>query len=198
MKMSPYVVGLVVVVVALALLAAGVGRRRDGQLVAAQASLQLALRDVARQKSLADLLTDRAHAAEVERDSALAAVRVAERSTIRTRTKYATAREAAPDTCAAVVQAADSALAAADRTAELLRVALRDTRTVSDSYKAALDSLRPAYERLGAAASAVDRVARPGLLERLTPRAGVGVAAGVDPFTHRPAAVIGVTLGWSF
>lgn len=33
--------------------------------------------------------------------------------------------------------------------------------------------------------------------QHLIPKVGVGAAAGIDPFTHKPSTAVGVTLSWS-
>lgn len=195
----PNVKQILAVVVTVAVLAVGgsfISRAREGELRTAHDSLTIALRDGARSKAFAELLFERGQAAELRADSAerradsLARVR---RVAV---ARYDTARATAPDTCGPVIAAADSAIGAAQAEAEMARTGLRIAQEATKEYRAALDTLVPAYERLRAAAVAVDRSARPGFLERITPRFGVGAAAGFDPLSRRPAIVVGVTLGW--
>lgn len=144
-------------------------------------------------------------AAKTARDASLAAARatMAEQRLQRERAAFEAARRTAPDTCAGVIAAADSALAAADSTighwqdaAALerksrlaLQFALDTTRTTLDSAKVVISNLR------SRALDVVD-VATVPWYKRLIPKPGIGVATGFDA-ELRPRTIVGVTLGWT-
>lgn len=157
---------------------------RTGELRAAHDSLVIALRNGDRSRALAAFLSTRAAQAEQRADSLAHAGRVAH-------VKYVAVRDAAPAECAPLAAAAEEEIALAHEETQEVRSALGDTR-------AALDSVRASYDRLRSAAVTLDHVAAPSWRERLVPKLGFGAAAGVDPFTRRPAMAVGVTLGWTF
>lgn len=174
------------------------GRSASHRLDVAQDSLAVALKDGARQKSQVDFLTTRAGQIEARADSEAHRADSLAQLSRKAEIRYVVARSAAPDTCKPVLVLADSAIGAAQAETESARTALRLTQEAANGYRTALDTIRPAYDRLRVAAVSVDRATRPGLVARLTPHLGLGVAGGVDVLTRRPAIVTGLTLGWSF
>lgn len=70
-------------------------------------------------------------------------------------------------------------------------------RQSNDSLHAALAEIKPAAARLSDVSVKLVEASRPNLFARLLPGVGLGVAAGIDPSTQRPAIVVGITLGWS-
>jgi len=70
-------------------------------------------------------------------------------------------------------------------------------RQANDSLRAALSTIVPSAGRLSDVAVRLVEATRPSFLERVIPKVGVGVAAGINPATMKPAVVVGVTLGWN-
>jgi hypothetical protein len=108
----------------------------------------------------------------------------------------------APDTCAPVIAAADSALAVAGSAVEALTAAYVDASAANDSLHVANDELRGALIEtqhslsvLNEASGKLVRAAHPSLFSHILPRAGLGVAVGLSP-AGVPGIVFGVTLGW--
>jgi hypothetical protein len=183
---------------ALALGGSMLDRRRDGDLKTAHDSLAVALRDGARQRSLVDFLTSRAAGAEQRADSEASRADSLARVLVPKRARAAQLAATAPDTCRPALDAAQVVIDGQQDELAARAQSLVDARSALADTRAALDTLVPSYERLRAAATRLDDVSRPSLRQRLTPRFGVGGAAGIDIVSHRPAAVAGVTLGWTF
>jgi hypothetical protein len=117
---------------------------------------------------------------------------------------FAEVSAALPDTCRPAVVAAQRALAAADSEATALRDAAQAARQSTIALQAGYDSLAEAgarqaadLARLAPAAEHLVAAARPSLLRRLLPHAGVGVAVGVSP-TKQIDTVAGLSFGWNF
>lgn len=124
---------------------------------------------------------------------------------------YRALAAAAPDTCRPALDAGDIALAKADSTADAfkheadastaraadLETALHKAEAARDSLRGAVVSLRAAAGQVDDAAATLARSTERTWRERLMPRPGVGVAAGVSP-AGRFDVVTGPTLSWSF
>lgn len=190
----------VLIIVAAAVILAGIVAERysDERLVAERALVAAA---VARADSAAQVaaelraVTDSALAQAARADSAARAVGQRSDSV---RVVYRRVAVLAPDTCAPVVAAADSALAAADSVAGALRTLAASHEDAARAAIERADVSEAALRDVRAAAGRLERAARPSLLSRLTPKPGLGLAAGVNVATGRPAAVLGATLAWRF
>lgn len=171
--------------------------------VARQAGTDVAIarHDAHAAREIAQAAENRAGLLAEAADRAAQAARVNEHradslAALPARVHYVATRAQAPDTCAALVAVADSALAQADSVSSALRSANQSLHTALDSTNTALALVRGSQRQLGVATSNLERAARPSLAARLLPRPGVGLAAGIDA-AGRPALVVGVTLGWS-
>lgn len=171
---------------------------QQGTLGAARDSLAAALTDAGRQKNMVDFLTTRASLAEARADAESARAdslaHVSQKALIR----YTSVKATAPDTCALVIAAADSAISTAQAEAEAARNGLRSAQDAAKDYKAARDTALAALARLSVAAGAVQVASAPSWRERVIPRFGVGATIGVNPATGRPAMAAGLTIGWQF
>ena len=144
----------------------------------------------------------RADQAEARADRAERRAQVADRRSAKSAAKYAAAP--VPDTCKALKAAADSALADAQWTADSWRSAYNERTeqaaqlaTAKDSAEAGRQAALKSLADLTGASKQLRKAAKPSLLARITPKVGIGVAAGVDVL-QRPNAVVGVTFGWTF
>jgi hypothetical protein len=144
-------------------------------------------------------------AAKTARDANLAAARatMAEQRLQRERAAFEAARRAAPDTCAGVIAAADSALAAADSTighwqdaAALERRSRLTLQFALDTTRIALDGAKTVITDLRTRALDMADVATVPWYKRLIPKPGIGLATGFDA-ELRPRTIVGVTLGWT-
>jgi hypothetical protein len=125
-------------------------------------------------------------------------------ASVQTRAQLDTAVAAAPDTCSEVAERALAALQTASDEAEGWQAAHEAERAANGLLEASRDSLATALARANAALDQLDRSAaryvettRPSLLSQLAPKAGFGVAVGVDAI-GRPHVIAGLTLGWRF
>lgn len=181
-------------VLALVLIGGSLSRRHAGDLATARSDVRAAVgmsqAAIARSDILSEVADSSvARAERAERKAAELASRPA-------RILYLAAKESAPDTCAALVAAADVALANADSVSSELRTANVSLHTALDDTRVALAGVRAVAVILGAKASILERAARPSWASRLIPKPGIGIAAGVD-LTGRPTVLVGVTFGWS-
>lgn len=191
-------VGITLFALALALGGAAVSHARQGDVVSARAAFAQAKQESQRATDLIAVLTVRAGAAEMRADAEAAQADSLGKLARKAELRYAAAKAVAPDTCAGVIFAADTALAGAQAEAEMAEAGRRDAVDAANGYRAGKDSALVALARLRVAGDAVVHASRPSLLERVRPRITAGVTAGVNPLTYRPAVVIGVGLGWSF
>lgn len=67
----------------------------------------------------------------------------------------------------------------------------------ADSLQTALAAERAANERLRVAAGELVKRSKPSFWARITPRVGVGGAAGIDPATMKFSKTVGVTFSWA-
>lgn len=123
---------------------------------------------------------------------------------VQTRAQLDTAVAVAPDTCSEVAERALAALQTASDEADGWQAAHEAERAANGLLEASRDSLATALARANAALDQLDRSAaryvettRPSLLSQLAPKAGFGVALGVDAM-GRPHVIAGLTLGWRF
>lgn len=173
-------------------------------LAAAQRTADSALTSSAASVRYADSLRRVADSAFAVSDSAKVRADSLSRVASRLRGAFAAKAAVAPDTCAAVIAAADSALDAADFYADTLRGMIFRSQVARFDLERALDTTRAAYVRLqGAtvplrnASVEVVKASKPSLLSRVLPHPGLGATAGIDA-SGRPNVVYGVSLGWSF
>ena len=189
---------MVILSVALVISSIYTTRSRSRQRTDVQIALQGAIQDAGRQHSLVALITERASLAEARADSEATRADSLARAAHTSEIRYVRVKATAPDTCAAVILAADSALADAQAEADVARSALRFAQDAANDYRTGKDSALASLARLRAAGEAVLGASRPSFLERIRPRLTAGVTAGMNPLTYRPAVVAGVGLGWSF
>lgn len=191
-------VSMTLFALALALGGAAIGHARQGDVIAARTAYAQAKQVNQRATDLIAVLSARGAASEARADSEAARADSLSKLTRRTIIRYGIAKAAAPDTCADVIFAADTALDAAIAQAEMAEAGRRDAEDAANSYRAGKDTALAALARLRVAGDAVVHASKPSLFERVRPRITAGVTAGVDPLTYRPAVVVGVGLGWSF
>jgi hypothetical protein len=173
------------------------GARAD--LAAAKASTAAAVRAATDAERVARVYS------AVARDAELESIRQARRAdSLAARAKtlrgvYNAAAAAAPDTCSDVIAAADSLIATSDSVSQTLRAALSDASVAIASLQLGLDTTTSALIQLrnsaGALAGASTRTERRSVLQRILPKPGIGVAAGVDVL-GRPSLTAGLTFGW--
>jgi hypothetical protein len=175
-----------------------VNRRQEGALADARDSVVVALRDSERSRALTDLLLQRTADAEARADSAEAQADTLKRLADVAKVKYDGVKAAAPAVCLPVISAADTLIARVQSRADSLDSALQSEREAVADMHVALDFVRASNARLEAAARVLVNVSAPSWREKLIPRFGVGAAAGVNPVTGRPAAAVGITVGWHF
>lgn len=139
-----------------------------------------------------------------QRDSALATAESFERFGHAQSDAFHRLIAEAPTDCQALVETAsiallakDSAIAEQHRALAISDSIAKNAQRSADSLRIALRFLSTSTVKLSDATKALEQAGKPSLLSRLTPRVGVGAAAGVDAF-GRPNAVLGITVGWSF
>jgi hypothetical protein len=158
----------------------------------ASSALEIALQERQRGDSLEVVIQNSKAAA----DAALKRAATAKKT-------YETAVAEAPDTCVTVIEAADSTIAALEEAVDSLQAAnetqavqIAGLQTANDTLVASAEAQQRAPPSLRAAAKDLANAAQPSLFSKLLPKTGVGIAVGLD-VTGRPAAVVGVTIGWS-
>lgn len=141
--------------------------------------------------------------AQAETDSAKRKAAVLEQLLKKARTGFQVVADAAPDTCAPVIAAANAALAASDSLAGVRAAALASSEKAREILQASVDSLRasaarlvPATVTLSAATLTLERKSQPSFFTRIKPRVGFGLAAGADAL-GQPHLIAGMTLGWT-
>lgn len=147
--------------------------------------------------------TEVADSAKHAADAANARAARAETKLAQRKVTYAAAVLAAPDTCAPVIAAADSALAAADSAIAEKGVAYDSLTVAFDAQKRATASLDSGLVKLVPATENLIAATRKSWLLKLLPTVDfhIGVDAGLDVFHKgKPWAYVGpsVSIGWTF
>lgn len=107
------------------------------------------------------------------------------------KSRFTSASLVAPDTCAPVILAADSAISSAEKAAAASEVKVALLQASVDSLRSAYAILRPPVINLVAATAKLEHVAKP----KFALRRGPALSVGVDP-TGAPRLTLGFSLCW--